>query len=242
MEIRKRFDPEVWEPQHNQLQKEHNAGMARRKYSEQGYLEDLKGVFFHLPKCGGTTLSNLWSVEDVSSLGHAPWFAVKSAMYQYAPQGQKAWDRVIKFAMVRNPWDRAVSWFYGIGVQNEPAIAEAIKGDDYELHREYFRGWCRGAGGKTMNASTFRAEGMLCKSGSGVQIDYIAKFEDFHFEVENISRLLGVDVPKVVPHENPSSLRPVMPYRFYYEGDEYLRGLVEGWGWFEVGHMGYTFE
>lgn len=216
--------------------------MARRRFSQQGYLDNIKGVFFHVPKTGGTSLQNLWKEEDVTRMGHAPWFMVKEAMYRYAPQGPRAWDRAIKFAFVRNPWDRAVSWFYGIGVRNEPAIAEAIKGNDFELHREYFRGWCRDAGGKTMNASTFRAEGMLYKSGSGVQIDYIAKFEDFELEVGNISRLLGVEVPKLIPHENPSSLRPDLPYQFYYENDDYLRGLVAGWGWFEVNHMGYRFE
>jgi len=242
VDVRKGFDPDIWEPQHDQLQAEHNAGMARRRYSEQGYLDNLKGVFFHIPKCGGTTLSKLWSVNDVSNIGHAPWFMVKEQMYKYAPQGPRAWDRVLKFAMVRNPWDRAVSWFYGYGVGNEPAWAEDIKGEDFELHRVRFREWCRGSGRKMMNASTFRTEGMICKSGYGVQLDYIARFENFQFEVVNISQLLGVEVPETIPHDNPSKLRPYLPYQFYYEDDDFLRGLVEGWGWFECSHHGYKFE
>jgi len=243
MEVKKGFNPAVWEVQHDQLQEEHNTGMARRRYGEQGYLDNLKGIFFHIPKCGGTTLSKLWSPNDVSNLGHAPWFMVKEQMYKYAPQGPKAWERAIKFAMVRNPWDRAVSWFYGYGVRNEPSIAEDMQSDDYELHRKHFVHWCFNTGAVMMNSSTFRTEGLITKSGYGLQIDYVMKFEDFEFEVTNVSNLLGVERPKVTPQLNPSTLRPRdLDYQFYYETDEFLQGLVAGWGWFEIKHMGYSFR
>lgn len=242
MEVKKGFDPAVWEVQHDQLQREHIGGMARRRYSEQGYLDNLKGIFLHIPKCGGTTLSDLWTPEDVTNIGHAPWFMVKEAMYKYSPQGPRAWERCLKFAMIRNPWDRAVSWFYGYGAQNEPAWADAILSDDYDKHRHYFQQWCYGTGAKMMNASTFRTEGMICKAGYGVQIDYIMHFENFEFEVMNVSNMMKLDRPLTITHLNKGKYRPDLPYQFFYEGAPHLQGLVEGWGWFEIQHAGYRFD
>lgn len=66
-----------------------------------------KLVFVHIQKTGGATITNILReyTPDVRGLG---------ARHQFAVQGQKklgaSWDDYFKFAFVRNPWARLVSW------------------------------------------------------------------------------------------------------------------------------------
>ena len=65
-----------------------------------------KLVFVHIQKTGGSTVDRLLRahVEDLRGLG---------ARHQFAIRGKKrleAWDEYFKFAFVRNPWARLVSW------------------------------------------------------------------------------------------------------------------------------------
>jgi hypothetical protein len=88
------------------------------------YLDNL--VFVHIPKCGGTSMTN--ALEE---------YVVKSCVEQGLPNGypgevrrlrkhesaieikdyyvelfgEDRWDNAIKFSVIRNPADRIVSWF-----------------------------------------------------------------------------------------------------------------------------------
>src|SRR5918997_811826 len=66
-----------------------------------------KLVFVHIQKTGGDTISRLLSdsVPDIFRLNAKHGFAVD------AVKDLKHWNEYFKFAFVRNPWDRLVSWY-----------------------------------------------------------------------------------------------------------------------------------
>ncbi len=66
-----------------------------------------KLVFVHIQKTGGQTVSKVLktNVSDISRL---------KPKHTFAAQGMdelEDWDEYFKFAFVRNPWDRMVSWY-----------------------------------------------------------------------------------------------------------------------------------
>jgi tetratricopeptide (TPR) repeat protein len=59
-------------------------------------------LFIHVPKNGGTSIKR---VLDMPGGGHPPW-------QHYASGYPQIWRRYASFAVVRNPWDRAVSAYH----------------------------------------------------------------------------------------------------------------------------------
>src|ERR671912_322652 len=66
-----------------------------------------KLVFVHIQKTGGDTVSRLMgeSIPDIFCFKAKHAFAVKAAAEL------ECWNEYFKFAFVRNPWDRLVSWY-----------------------------------------------------------------------------------------------------------------------------------
>ncbi|HAV12558.1 MAG TPA: hypothetical protein DCX06_03525 [Opitutae bacterium] len=75
-------------------------------------IEDLELVFIHIPKTGGTSIRKVLeplgpSRDRYPGLGkHEP------ARIMRASIGRRKWDRYCSFAVVRNPWDWAVSSYH----------------------------------------------------------------------------------------------------------------------------------
>jgi len=58
-----------------------------------------KCIFIHIPRSAGTSIKE---ALELQGRGHLPW------QYYYLVYPDK-WDSYLKFAIVRNPWDRVVS-------------------------------------------------------------------------------------------------------------------------------------
>lgn len=61
--------------------------------------DEKKIIFIHIPKNAGTSLEKQFSMR---ATGHKPWFV-------YEQKYPLEWKKYIKFAIVRNPFDRLVS-------------------------------------------------------------------------------------------------------------------------------------
>jgi|CEGF01.1.fsa_nt_gi hypothetical protein len=74
------------------------------------YSERYNFIFFHVPKSAGSSIRKaLLSIDPLATehtIHHALPADVLSAI------GQSAFDSAFKFSFVRNPWDRAVSLYH----------------------------------------------------------------------------------------------------------------------------------
>jgi predicted DCC family thiol-disulfide oxidoreductase YuxK len=67
--------------------------------------QEQRWIFVHIQKTGGNAIRAALGVEENDP--HKHFFAADlKALY-----GAEVWDRAFKFAIVRNPWDRLVSWW-----------------------------------------------------------------------------------------------------------------------------------
>lgn len=73
---------------------------------------DSSFVFIHVPKCAGETVNALLGIPK----DHRP------AWRRRAECGAGAWNKWWKFCIVRNPWDRMVSWYFHLRKGLEPGL------------------------------------------------------------------------------------------------------------------------
>jgi len=190
-----------------------------------------KGLFFHVPKTGGSSIAELGVVEYK---GH-----VRAAKLRWARP--RLWRRSFTFCFVRNPWDRFVStyaYFAGMGPGHR-----WYEGTNVAVAREIqafgsFEAFCEGfSRTKLARDRHFRPQLYWITDGFGrVLMDYVGRTETLQADFDVICEKLGL--PKgPLPHANPSTHRHYTNYytpkRRKLVGDVYRR---------DVAVLGYSFS
>lgn len=197
-------------------------------------------AFVHVQKTGGTSLKHLLRrrVPDLQQRGgtHDP-----------ARRGRElveGWEGLYRFAFVRNPWDRLVSW-YSMLTQKRPAKArprhprrfrayvlrEARSFEDFVVR-------CTGVvrdfdGTKSI---AFDQLDYLTGPDGELLVDFVGRFERLEADVARLLARIGVpDAP--LPHRKATRHRH---YTEYYTPA--LRDLVGERHRRDVAHFGYSFE
>ncbi|MCI0558025.1 MAG: sulfotransferase family 2 domain-containing protein [Nitrososphaera sp.] len=68
-------------------------------------------VFIHIPRTSGTSLK--WALNNkIQDLEYLQAQYHKPAIERRELMGLERWHACYKFTIVRNPWERAVSWYY----------------------------------------------------------------------------------------------------------------------------------
>ena len=162
-----------------------------------------KLVFVHIQKTGGSTVHRLLEAN-------VPDLNIIKPTHQFAIQGIKeleGWDEYYKFAFVRNPWDRLVSWY--------SMVTKFKKWNKYPLW-QYVRD----------NSSTFEEfiynctdeveirEGVhysfaynqldyVTDKNGNLLVDFIGRLENFDEDVREAFSRIGIEL-KTIPHKNRS--------------------------------------
>jgi hypothetical protein len=206
-----------------------------------------KFLFVHIQKTGGRSLANFLKREIPDAqdfLGthdHASW-----ARQKLEPE----WSQYFKFAFVRNPWDRLVSWYTAI-TQNTtllPRYQRILRRDKYSRFRQYvlenstsfeeFIANCTEVvddydGRKSLSYNQLD----YVTGGDGkIIVDFIGRFENLNHDAGFILRELGIR-DEQLPHIGRSRHRH---YSEYY--CDKTRNAVAQKYQRDIEFFGYEFE
>ena len=180
------------------------------------YSKTHKFLFIHIPKTGGTSVQHALRPYATPLPDGTPpeqYLARHKRKYTAAYLkewlGEEEWNRVHKFAVVRNPYDWFVSICYfnsGKG-QSDPAEKEPM--------RRFIHGLDEPGGEKKWSLKEW-----VCDEAGEVMLDRLLRFETLHEECMDLASHLGVRIE--LEHRLPSKRKP---YPYYY--DSGMKRIVE---------------
>ena len=200
-------------------------------------------MFIHVPRTGGSSARRVLGPFSTnpsrhrlnklgSRLGLVPWrkryFAVNTTLSEaQSALPPEVYERVYKFAFVRNPWDRLVSqYFY---VRNNPehhrhrlilSLRDFSEYVDYEIRRNKFT----------------QLPLILDRNGQS-GLDFMGRFETLASDVATAFGHLGLS--SALPHLNESR-KDVNSWRSAYTSK--TRDLVAGHWAEEIERLEYSFD
>jgi hypothetical protein len=170
---------------------------------------------------------------DVLFVGHNTLREILRDVYK---DNRTHFDTMYKFGFLRNPWDRAVSWFY-----HEHRNDMTLPPDSLQYHVERFRTWLL-----TSEASTKFFTGMGCaekilSDGDQLGVNFLGRFENLAEDYATIMKQIGMpDEYQEIPHKNFRMEKPTVHYSLFY--DDECREWIEDLCVWDVNMGAYEFE
>lgn len=200
-------------------------------------IRDSRLIFVHIQKTGGTAVNRALGVEDSPQEKH------RSALELKELYGAEAWDECYKFAFVRNPWARLVSWWSMIDSHRQfhvsggstnsffgYVLANATTFDEFLYN---CRAEIRDVDGVK---SIFRNQiDYLTDNSGGLMVDKIGRFEEIADDFASITTTIyGAAKPLAVVNASEHG-----PYQDYYNDETRL--LVANAYRRDLDYFGYKF-
>lgn len=187
-------------------------------------------VFIHVPKTGGMSVRLIFG-SRIWAHGHEP---AREVRWMLGERFDSAWS----FGFVRNPWDRAVSWYYysrreDIDQGREPLYTGT------EL-KDHFAKWCRSRAWLCFEPEIRSARKMLTDWETGrILVSQIFRFERFDEAIGTIRSRLGFEHERVA-HENRNTWKPagLTTHDHFNDSSREYIGRLGSW---EIQTFGYRF-
>ena len=202
-----------------------------------------KCIFVHIPKTGGTSIEdliwprkrdrtedNLWmgfidrfhNKYQTGGLQHLCWMQIRQEV------GAAVFENYYKFAIVRNPWDKAVSQYAYMKHREDLRDFVGMKeGDCFKTYLSLIQ--------KTEHVQWAPQYPFIYDTGGEQMVDFVGRFEKFNDEVRVILKELGIWKWKI-PHTNKSARKH---YSEYY--DDESKEIVGEMYQKDVELLGYLF-
>ena len=207
-------------------------------------------LFVHIAKTGGTSVraalaplrwrDPMYIPQFIASrLSHATGHRIASKLPRHARiiaakemLPQELFDKLFKFAFVRNPWDLQVSSWHHLK-RERPQLIEHIA--DFN---EFIRWKLDPERPYQYHIDTsieFQTDYLRDLDGT-ILIDFIGKYENLQEDYEEACRLIGIKPPPL-PHKRQAKDR--QSYRTYY--DDALAAKVADYFKTDIESFGYVF-
>jgi hypothetical protein len=213
-----------------------------------------KLVFVHIQKTGGDTVSKLLS----DSVPDTFRFKAKHGFAADAAKDLECWNAYFKFAFVRNPWDRLVSWYSMIRDAEKIRLHQTLIDRRKRSHLRQTREnklWRY----VLDSSSTFEEFIVNCTdeievdkgvfysftydqldyitgSNGNLLVDFVGRFENLGSDLLKVYDKLGIEL-RSIPHENRSVRGH---YSSFYTPETKM--IVEERFKRDIEYFGYEFE
>lgn len=186
--------------------------------------EKQKFVFIHIPKTGGTSITECLSDTYRSGGFHSTAKNVESEI---------AWEQYFSFAFVRNPWDRMLSAFWMVtkgidGMAGPPPAYVPQRGTRRRFSFYQFVESFHGIQNFTLDQLSF-----IDDAGRRL-VNFVGRFETLERDFQKVCQIIGIEAS--LPRLNPGSHSH---YQDYYNTD--TRNLIAIRYAEEIDTFGYVF-
>jgi hypothetical protein len=182
-----------------------------------------KFSFIHINKTGGSSIEKALGVPLV----HETALAFRERI------GERRWNQRFSFAIVRNPWDRAVSHYHYRRMTNQTGLAEKPLPFNEWIKRVYVD---RSPEYVNEEKMFLTQADWVCDAQGRIMVDYIGRFENLQASWDEICERLQRE-KSLLPHEKKSSRGG---FRDYY--DDESRAIVAQFFHRDLELFDYTFE
>jgi len=192
--------------------------------------DEQKGIHIHIPKTAGICVNNYlkWVAPHMIS-SHMGADEVRNYMRIW----DGFWEEMFKFSFVRNPWDRAVSYYLFFKRHSSEEIS--FKDFIINKHRGHVH-YTNGLDGYDI----LSCEPFLCDKDGNVLVDFIGQVEHFDKDFDYIRKKLELKPLKKYTKINSHwKYRSADKYQNWY--DKETRKYVEERCEWDIKNFGYKF-
>lgn len=190
-----------------------------------------RSIFVHIQKTGGVSIEAMLRRADPgigSSMHQGRRHLFARDIRPLVPSEQ--WDGYFKFAFVRNPWDRLVSWYHMCAQSTAPnAFARHV-----QQHAPTFDDFVMRTTTGIAERTTWNQLDYVTDVEGNVIVDFIGRYERLPEDSRQVGERLGIAID--LPHTNRSTHAH---YRDYYT--DATRDIVARRFARDILHFGYEF-
>ena len=211
------------------------------------YNVDKKLIFTHPHKCGGTSIEDslgfLVLREQYPSIEPIKHASLEEHLKILTGKGLDT-NQFFKFSIIRNPWDRAVSFYNHCKYKEHFYLARQGRENELPVDVEDARQMTFKAYAFKYYTDNFNSDRntkpyMLIQNN--FCLDYVIKLENFKADISNINDKLGIDLSAGLPHlNNADKFLDRKHYSEYYDEEtkDFIRDLFE----WDIKTFDYKFE
>lgn len=140
------------------------------------------------------------------------------------------YEEYYKFAFVRNPWDRVLSWFLQSKRKTNPDILNSK-----DIHQQLEGFLQESLGGRHMRSQLFWLKGF----DGEIALDFVGRYESLNADFDSVCKRIGLEGVEL-PHRLKGVRGTEVLYQDYYS--EKARHVVDDYFGEEIELFDYAFE